>query len=332
MPEMATCPVCQQQVPLPEEGRTVACPACGELFVAAPLSQAPDRDSPAESPSEQFTPGPAPRHGQDGPEWQADLRVADDTGWRSLHAGLRVQTWSQVVSLLGLSLFGLAALVMLSGPGASLGQRDGPFGRNAGLIPGTLFSLAALAWVAGLVLALVAGSFFVLTPDRRHTRGLGVAAVVWSGLALTEVLGFLYWHSGPEYEIVPLIWFRVILVLAVEGTRLTLLACLLRSVIRALGLTHLSAVSRTLVILTPCLLFGGEALGAVLVWAGPHVEALAIASLFNVVGFDVVVVLGIVVMLQLITALHRQAQDGRAEGDRGAADALTLRPRDVTGP
>jgi hypothetical protein len=313
MPETLTCPVCQQTASLPDNllGGKVFCPRCGAAFTASrqPLDSEPAPSSP--HPPDERVASELPRiaaarvlesHRDDayGGSRPA-IDAADAQGWWSAHAGLRLLAWSHGLYLVAL---GVAALLLVFVFVEALNRSSRRSGRDSETVLIILSVTLGLTWLSSWIMMLIAGSFLVLIPNRRNTRALAIAAMSWSALLLIYGLRALpYGLYGPGYGEFYGPRFQLIVLLVLEIIRLTLLACVLHAIVRALQLRR-AGTSRALIIITPTLMFGVLVLGVVAAVAESGVAGWVVISVLGIGSFIAILVIGLVLMMKIRQAIR----------------------------
>jgi hypothetical protein len=241
------------------------------------------------------------------------IAAADAPGWRSANAGLLLLACSHLLYLIGLGV----TTILLPVVDYHIGIQS--------------FFLALLwpLWLFSWMMMLWAGSSLVLIPNRLNARGLAIAIMSWSALLLLSALVNLQapWGQTLESFYTPYrshgeqvqLWFQLrmgyevmftglLLPAILEIIRLTLLACLLRAIVRALQL-RLAVLSILLMNLTPILLAGFTlCMDLGYVYPAPH---WAVTLIPGIVSLAVVHAAGLVLMVMIWLAIRyrlRQAE------------------------
>lgn len=333
MPEMLICPKCRENVYLPQKliGRQVHCPSCGDVFTAAsqPLIHDPDssdpplprescahgRSRPAAVPP--VVPVGSGHNFEDDIQLPGSINAADVPNWWSVHAGLRLQTWSHLLFLIAITILVLLLVIAFRQYGQTIYGNYLTYNystdEHSESILLILTGLLTLLWLSSWVMMLIAGSFFVLTPNARHARALAIATVSWSALMLVQGLGMFSYQVGHLYEghHPPLSFGSGIIVIPIlEIIRLTLLANLLRSFVQALGLKQQQGIGKLLIILTPSLLAAVLLLSVYLaVITGGAFIFWVITSILTIGSLLTILFLGLVLMMRIKMELRQRLPD-----------------------
>jgi hypothetical protein len=284
MPEDLTCPFCDQTTPVPENllGGKVYCPACGAAFTAS--RRPPDRE-PAPFMTED---GFGPRQPRPAARGGGHLD-ADAPGWWSARAGLRLQGWAHLLYLVAVGVTALLLLAVL--------VEGGGRHRDSEAVLVVLSVALALLCLATLILSFVAGCFLVLTPNRRRARALAIATTIWTGIMLLRALGatpYVMEHGDPFFGPRS----AAIGLPVMEVVRMTLLACLLHAMARALR-SEAAGMAGTLIVLTPVLPAGVLLVGIVMAVGQAGAGGWVVVSVLGVGGLAAILGVGMVAMVKL---------------------------------
>jgi predicted Zn finger-like uncharacterized protein len=205
------CPECQARLHVPETvlGREVQCPRCSARFTAA-LTPAPTEAAaaevlpsalpaavprpvhpaePARTGREPGRPPARPRHRDDEDRWapQELWRPSPDdlVRWGSVRAGLGVFLLAHLLYVVGLLVVTVLWLSSLSDGAFRAGNR----GTDTAVRIAT--QLALLAIMGNWIVAVIATGLWTAAPAGHGARGLAVAALVLSMLAVSGLPGFI---------------------------------------------------------------------------------------------------------------------------------------------
>jgi hypothetical protein len=226
MPVVITCPACQKKARVPDAmlGQPVKCPACGAMF-SAPANGTPA--DPATTPAAETVIAERPL-------------PADADALRAARTSVGVQLCAQLVLATALALFLVMLLSLLSDSLFGGPSRPG----RPSVIAAYLVLAGAVSLLVGGLLNLAGAGIGVLAPPARLARGLAVATLAVSVVAVIQIITSLQWSTMMLLEGAAVRWNGSFMPLPFHGFVILWVVEVVRVVVLTLYWRALSSILR----------------------------------------------------------------------------------------
>jgi phage FluMu protein Com len=323
MADTIQCHSCQKKFRLPANvspGQKFRCPGCKTVLTVPEPEDAPVDLGAAtaevdevmevqEAPAPRKRSEPPPEEDYDEPAEKRGGRESEADAWPLVGQGSTMHLIANAAYLASLLLFLIVFFIGSAEP-APARIEGGKIVRGSnvgGTIAEIMTMILTTAWIGSSVVALIAVGLFLAAPWKNGSRGLAIALLAFSFLAVersSNPMALAAGGLGGEFGGPSLLNFFMI-----EGARLTVLALFMKSVGRSVRQSSLTETSGLLAIVTPAALGGMLFICYILTKAidmGPGlyktVVILIVLSLAGVVGWS------LAVLMSMAAAVRRKGR------------------------
>jgi hypothetical protein len=322
-------------------GKVVKCLGCGKTFTAevaaaerTPFPPVPAGAYEGHEGRGHRTPMPPPEQPEPPrPAWEElpeEPAESDETlTWRAVDVGLFLQTLGHYLYQGAVGTMFIVFLVVLA---ASEG-RPGGGGRALQIILSILIILAILAYLGNLLLSIIGPSYWLTAPQRRQARSLAVGIVILAtfdlfragdlfNVMLSGVHGF---GDEPLSRIASL--SGLLMLVAADAARLTLLAFFANALARIARDGGLAGNSRALAFATPAI-FGGVWLVVLLLllFAPPTKVVVILIEVMFTAAYSAILIWGFFTLGRTRQVVHSRLLTGSMASVTAAESPATPKP------